>query len=202
MAVQTMQKPIKHNNDETQTIPPWYTQFWPWFLIALPGCVVIACLFMVTLAFKKADQLIDDNYYKNGLAINQVKQDLDYAKAHQISAQLDLIKTEQSWQFIAHLTGDIARNPNYLLLNLEHPLEQGLDQEILLKPIHNDAQTYRGALNFNEAPTELKSAFKLEAKQFWYAQIQSANHLGKSEKLWRIKGKFNSSDQKALLLAK
>ena len=52
--------------------PPWYRQFWPWFLIALPGSVVIASLVTVYIAFSGADSLVVDNYYRDGLAINQV----------------------------------------------------------------------------------------------------------------------------------
>lgn len=33
---------------------PWYKQFWPWFLIALPGSVVIASMFTITLAIENA----------------------------------------------------------------------------------------------------------------------------------------------------
>ena len=50
---------------------PWYRQFWPWFLIALPGTVVIASLYTLFLANRYADDLVIDDYYKEGLAINQ-----------------------------------------------------------------------------------------------------------------------------------
>ncbi|MDX2349593.1 MAG: FixH family protein, partial [Porticoccus sp.] len=41
---------------------PWYRQFWPWFLMALPGSVVIAGLTTVYIAFNGADTLVNDNY--------------------------------------------------------------------------------------------------------------------------------------------
>ncbi len=34
-------------------ITPWYKQFWPWFLIALPASVVVASLITVTLFFNE-----------------------------------------------------------------------------------------------------------------------------------------------------
>ena len=36
----------------------WYKQFWPWFLIALPGSVVIASMFTITLAVQNAPAII------------------------------------------------------------------------------------------------------------------------------------------------
>ena len=49
---------------------PWYRQFWPWFLICLPGSVVVAALTTMYIAHKGADDLVVDEYYKEGLAIN------------------------------------------------------------------------------------------------------------------------------------
>ena len=50
---------------------PWYRQFWPWFIIALPASAVIAGLTTVYIAFDEPDGLVVDDYYKEGLAINQ-----------------------------------------------------------------------------------------------------------------------------------
>lgn len=41
-----------------QPIKPWYKQFWPWFLIALPGSVVIASMFTITLAVQNAPVIV------------------------------------------------------------------------------------------------------------------------------------------------
>lgn len=49
----------------------WYRQFWPWFLIALPGAVVVASLITVYIAVTHQDPLVDGNYYKHGLTINE-----------------------------------------------------------------------------------------------------------------------------------
>ena len=34
---------------------PWYRQFWPWFLIALPGSVVVASMVTIWLAASTSD---------------------------------------------------------------------------------------------------------------------------------------------------
>ena len=49
----------------------WFRQFWPWFVFGLPGLVVIASLITVYIAVSHPDPLVDGNYYKHGLTINE-----------------------------------------------------------------------------------------------------------------------------------
>ena len=39
---------------------PWYRQFWPWFIIALPASAVVAGLFTLWLAMQTTDTLIEE----------------------------------------------------------------------------------------------------------------------------------------------
>ena len=43
---------------------PWFKQFWPWFIIALPAAAVIASFVTLWLAISNPDQVIvtDDEY--------------------------------------------------------------------------------------------------------------------------------------------
>ena len=43
---------------EQLTPPPWYRQFWPWFIIALPASAVVASLYTVSLAYRTTDSLV------------------------------------------------------------------------------------------------------------------------------------------------
>jgi len=44
---------------------PWYKQFWPWFIIALPASAVIASFITLWIAISNPDQLVvDDNEYR------------------------------------------------------------------------------------------------------------------------------------------
>lgn len=36
----------------------WYRQFWPWFLIALPGTTVVACMFTIWLAITNPEVVL------------------------------------------------------------------------------------------------------------------------------------------------
>ncbi len=189
-----LQETHKDNN-----IPPWYKQFWPWFLIILPGVVVIASIGLVILAFHKADQLIDENYYNNGLAINTVKHDIEQAALLGITVDLTLSKTERQWRFEAQYSAlnnsEKSRQPHYLLVTLEHPLEQSLDQTLLLRSVGSNYIAYFD-LTTTQGHSEI---FKFEGKQFWYIDIQPANALAQPISSWRLKGRFYSSDTQLTL---
>ena len=70
---------------------PWYQHFWPVFIVGIMGIVIIACLFMVKLAIDHPDPVVDGDYYKQGLTINQRLPDevLDKARAEQEAHQHD-----------------------------------------------------------------------------------------------------------------
>lgn len=186
------QNPQAHTSSEDNALP-WHKQFWPWFLIGLLSTVVIACIGLVFLAFYKADQLIDENYYDNGLAINEVKHDLEQADTLGIGIQLHLSKVNNKWRFDATYSAkqdNVAEQPKYLLLSLEHPLEQALDQDLLLKP---NGDTYTGFFELNKT-FDSGDVFKFNGKQFWYIDIRPADSHAKALPIWRLKGKFYSSD--------
>ena len=56
--------------DDALDTLPWYRQFWPWVLISIPATTVVACMVMISLAVMSDDGLVSDNYYREGLAIN------------------------------------------------------------------------------------------------------------------------------------
>ena len=70
------------------TEPPAYKQFWPWFLFGLPGIVVVAGLTTWYIAARYADHLVVDDYYKDGLAINEVLRKQQLAEKLAIRAEL------------------------------------------------------------------------------------------------------------------
>ena len=187
-----------NQSPDSQDIEPWYQQFWPWFLIILPGTVVIFCIGLVILAFIKADQLVDKNYYNNGLAINAVKHDIDAAKRLGINIDIALEKTNGLWKFTADFhANNMSGQPKFLLLSLEHPLEQSLDQTLLLRRDEN--QQYSGGFDLEKQALNNSAAFQFTGKQFWYIDIQAADDHGRALAQWRLKGKFYSTDSQIKL---
>jgi hypothetical protein len=127
---------------------PWYRQFWPWFLIALPATVVIAGFFTLYLAIKYSDDLVSDNYYRDGLAINQqLTQDLR-ATELALSARLDFNGGSDDTVKVLALTLNSAIEtfvmPAALKLYLIHPTDASADHAIHL--IAAGDGRYRGQL--------------------------------------------------------
>ena len=127
------------NNTDTK---PWYRQFWPWFLIALPGSVVVAGLSTVYIAFKHADAVVVDNYYEAGRAIN-VDLALD-DRARELNVSAEVAVDRVSGEVLVVVAGDIAP-PQAMTLFMYHPAKADLDQALTLRG-SGDGR-YRGDLD-------------------------------------------------------
>jgi hypothetical protein len=106
---------------------PWYRQFWPWFLIALPGTVVIAAIATLVIAVRHADDLVVDDYYRSGLAINQ-----RLAAAHR-AEELGLDARIQVFEDRVQLRLGGPDPGTALRLRLSHPLEADRDFSLQLE---------------------------------------------------------------------
>lgn len=115
---------------------PWYRQFWPWFLIALPTSVVVACIFTIYLAVTYKDGMVSDNYYKEGLAINQTLEQDENAK--QWGLQADVTFNNQQGEItLTLLSADNAPsglNKTPLWMAFIHPFSEKEDFSIRLMP--------------------------------------------------------------------
>jgi len=116
-------------------VAPWYRQFWPWFIIALPTIVVAASLYTLILANLHADDLVIDEYYKEGLAINLLLERDAQADKLGLHAELYLSGQNQL-QIGARIQGDIQASQ--LMLRLSHPMEAAEDRELILKRVGDE----------------------------------------------------------------
>ena len=108
---------------------PWYKQFWPWFLILLPGTAVVATLYTVVIANQYADDLVVDDYYKEGLAINRQLERQNQAKALGLIAKLN----SQERQLDIEIKGPIEAPQLRLLLS--HAMESDRDFAVPVQKI-------------------------------------------------------------------
>jgi hypothetical protein len=115
---------------------PWYRQFWPWFLFGLPGLVVIAGLTTWWIAANNADDLVAEEYYKEGLAINRELGKQKRARELGISAEIKY----SAGVFQVQLQS--AEPPPALQLFLSHPLDA--EQDIKLPLVHLQGGLYQG----------------------------------------------------------
>ncbi len=109
---------------------PWYKQRWPWILIAGPATVIVAGVITVWLAVVSNDGLVVDDYYKQGLAVNQRLQ-RDHEAAN-LGLHADVMRAEQNVRLMIRANGDIVL-PDVLTLKLAHPTRAGHDQALALK---------------------------------------------------------------------
>lgn len=116
----------------TETTAPWYRHRWPWILMAGPAIVVVAGFVTAWLAIKTNDGLVEDNYYKVGLAVNQQLQQKKLASDLGLSADLSFVASSNQVRIV--LSGlQPAALPDTLQLKLIHPTRKGEDQQLILQ---------------------------------------------------------------------
>ena len=69
-------------------VKPWYKQFWPWFLIALPATVVVWTILTVIVFTQNSVDLVTEDYYKKGKGINVDISKVNVAKELGLSADV------------------------------------------------------------------------------------------------------------------
>lgn len=53
-----------------QDTKPWYKQLWPWLLIAIPVFTALKAVHTIVIMQQNSPDLVVDDYYKEGRAIN------------------------------------------------------------------------------------------------------------------------------------
>lgn len=144
----------------------WYKQFWPWFLLAPLVLTVIVGITMLTLSIKEFDGTVNDNYYKEGLAINQMLQRDKNAEELQMAAHLNIDSV--TGEVLLTLSGQLDAWPDRLVVQFVNPTRAAQDHQIQLNQIRDNH--YRGQLD--KIPNN-----------FWYLDIASP-----ASEHWRIKG--------------
>jgi len=152
-------------------LQPWYKQFWPWFLIALPATAVVASLYTVYLAASNPVSLVVDDYAKIGLATQKTfERDQRAAELH-LSASL-VIGEGDTPALDLTLKGDLTQLPPVLILTLSHPTVPGLDQRVDLLP---EQGHYLGVLE--------------QRQSRYYLQLEPA------DRSWRLSSEMHANSE-------
>ncbi|MFA0442573.1 hypothetical protein BCU70_17680 [Vibrio sp. 10N.286.49.C2] len=152
-------------------VKPWYKQFWPWFLIALPLSVVVGTLYVVLIFSQNSVDLVAEDYYKKGKGINVDITKVNVARELKLNAEVSSI---DNVVIIAFDKGDLTNYPA-LTTTFTHRTLPDQDFEKLLTA---DAKgTYRLTLDH-----------KMQGP--WFVELQP------HDKAWMIQGRvtFPSSD--------
>lgn len=155
---------------------PWYRQFWPWFLIALPAVAVCASLYTVYLAASAPPALVVEDYKKIGLATRQDYERDEQARSLNLEAGLTVGQGDAPVLSLT-LTGNLDQAPNNLVLKLSHPTLSELDQRVILLA---EGDEYVGVLPTRQAR--------------YYVQLEPEDGT------WRLSGQMNA-DSTIVMLA-
>jgi hypothetical protein len=113
------------NSGNELDLTPWYRQPWPWILMSGPAFVVVAGTLTAWIAFSGQDGLVVDDYYRQGLAINQViARD---ARAAQLGLAGEVHLLAGSVEVGIESTSPL---PSQIRLALIHPTLSGRDQVV------------------------------------------------------------------------
>jgi len=153
---------------------PWHRQFWPWFLIALPGSVVVAAFVTLAVAIKYGDDTVRDDYYKDGLAINQQLDRAQLARSMELTAIL-------TWEPVSgeiRVTLPAQISDQRLQLHWLHPLKRQLDRDIVL--LRNPEGAANNAFYSGQVDAPLNGRF----------YIQLENITSDANDAWRLHGEI------------
>lgn len=128
---------LRNNNDH-----PWYKDRWPWLLMAGPAAVIVAGIVTAWLAVVSNDGLVTDDYYKQGLAVNQRLQ-RDH-QAASLGLHGDIMRSGLNVRLLlsANSTADL---PAAIVMKLAHPTRAGQDQ--LVEMLSEGQGVYTGKLS-------------------------------------------------------
>lgn len=150
---------------------PWYRQFWPWFLIALPATAVIAGFYTLYIAVQSQDSLVINVEKSIGDTTEQILIAERRAIDLGLEARIDI--NRESGLIVAKLSADAALEPPMsLVLELFHPAFRDRDISVQMARSLPDADgnaTWSG--HFVDVPDGR-----------WYAVIRSED--------WRLNGSW------------
>jgi uncharacterized protein len=119
---------------------PWYREPWPWILAAGPLLVVVAASVSAWLAFTSADALVQDDYYKEGKAINRQLRRDQTAIALGLAARAVIAGGHIE---ITLANTSAAPLPGQLRLLISHPTQAQKDQLVTLGALPQGRYTGR-----------------------------------------------------------
>lgn len=145
---------------------PWYKQFWPWFIISVPLSSVLVAIVQIYAAVNSSSDLVKEEYYKEGLAINKVITERQAAKDLNIRAELRL----------DNLTGELllsTANATAPTLNavFAHAAESKKDFTVTMTQVE---------------PNQYRAHLEKPLSGIWNVYLESENG-------WQLSGRINSN---------
>ena len=159
-------------------VRPWYREPWPWLLMLAPAAAIAMGILMLVLGLRSDDGLVVDDYYKQGLAINQVLDRESRAAALGLQATLSFNPPGDRVRVLLAEGGARAAPPT---LRLVHPTRVGQDQTVALAPV---------------AGGVLEGALAPVSPGAWRVVLED------SAGQWRLAGEWRTTDRQVTLRAR
>ncbi|MBT0586322.1 FixH family protein [Alteromonas oceanisediminis] len=155
-------------------VRPWYKQFWPWFLIAIPLSSFIVGFTVLHLAINSSDSLVVDDYYKEGRTINARLDKIEQARQQNMSAGLSF--ADDGSVQLRFLSG-VPRTGEAIQLGMYHVTLK--DRDITVMLTRDATGLYRG---YTEQPLQGKwRVTLLPVSESW--KIQQVVALPRSDEI-------------------
>jgi hypothetical protein len=119
---------------------PWYRHAYVWLVAAIPAVAVIGGITTYAIAMATFDGLVEDDYYRRGLEINQVLVREQNAAARGLTAEVDF--NQETGVFTINLGSKRGELPRALDVAFLHATRAGLDRR--LEVPRRSAGTYVG----------------------------------------------------------
>jgi len=161
----------------TSTSLPWYKYPFVWFVLSIPASAVIAGIGMIWLAITTDDGLVADDYYKQGLTINENIERERFAADNKLSADFEY-DNELKRVLLKFNKGQLSHYPQTLNFHLEHATRADLDKEVVL--MHGQDNQYIGYIK-EQMPEGV-----------WHVALSSIQ--------WRIGARINLASQQTIQL--
>lgn len=104
---------------------PWYKEPWPWILMAGPAVVIVAGVVTTWLAVVSNDGLVTDDYYKQGMTVNQ-RLHRDH-QAADMGLHADLMSSGSNVRLLIKANDGVGL-PDVIAVKFAHPTQVGQDQ--------------------------------------------------------------------------
>ena len=176
-----------NGQQNNQPPTPWYKQKWPWLIMSLPFFTVVAGIITYQIAANNPASLVNDDYFKEGLAINQSLGKQRYAK--ELGLSVEFLIEKESQLISIKLTKNLKSNQinsetlnldsEYLVLYFSHPTQQKKDKTIQLT-----------RLTENEFVAELPDIPQAD----WHIRLTD------NTQLWEIKSRWMVPQNQSLLI--
>jgi len=118
----------------------WYQYPLVWMIIFIPFSAVVMGVIMGWLAVDTDDGLVADDYYKQGLAINQVIERDDAASRLSLSGDLNYSSATRVIN-LRFDKGNLEQLPDSVLLHINHATRAAKDRVIVLHRGMNNASS-------------------------------------------------------------